>query len=308
MCKIINYNVNLYFLPHYLQAALINLNINYLTEIRLRRGQPVIIQYRGEYNYINGFGITTNRATAIICESAEEILYSAMQGNVYVYSEQLKNGFITVDGGVRIGVAGEYVLQGENVLNIKNISSLNVRIPHDVTGIAQGLHETVFRGGINNTLIFSPPGFGKTTLLRDLARLISKSGKFNVLLFDERNEIAAINGNGGGFDLGGGCDVVRGGNKLTAFSNAIRAMRPDVIMTDEIYGDADFSSVNYAVECGIKVIASTHTTDKNRLKLLPFDTFAELHGIGKEISVYDKNFNFVCNCSSVGRSWDGYIG
>lgn len=300
--------MNLYFLPTEIFSALSNVNLNYLNEIRLRTGQPVIIQYRGEYKYINKYGISSNSANAIICGSAESVLNAAMSGNVYVYSEQLKNGFITVDGGIRIGIAGEYVLQGSEVLTVKRVTSLNIRIPHDVCGAADGLYSAVYDNAIKNTLIFSPAGFGKTTLLRDLARKISRNTNLCVLVFDERNEIAAAGGDGKGYNLGKGCDIVRGGNKLTAFKNSVRVMRPDVIITDELYGDEDIRAVEFAADCGIAVIASTHTIDRQKLKDLPFTLYAELCGIGKEIIVYDKNFDTVCNCSSVGRIGIGDFG
>lgn len=301
MYFLINYSVNLSFLPPEIFAALQNVNLNYLNEIRLRCGQPVIIQYRGEYKYINGYGTTEDMSKALFCRNAEEVLNAAICGNVFVYSEQLKNGFVTLDGGIRVGIAGEYVMQGGEIVTIKRATSLNIRIPHDVYGAADGLFEAVFGETIKNTLIFSPPGFGKTTILRDLARNISKNSSKSVLVFDERNEIAAIGGEGRGFDLGKCCDVVRGGDKETAFKNAIRVMRPEVILTDELYGDGDCQAVKFAVDCGISVIASSHITDRQKLKNLPFDLFAELRGIGKEIVIYDKNFDTVCNCPSVGR-------
>lgn len=297
--------MNLNFLPPEIISSLSNVNHNHLNEIRLRKGQPVIIQYRGEYKYINGYGLSAGAVNALICESAEKILNAAMGGNVYVYSEQLKNGFITVDGGIRIGIAGEYVIQGDEILTVKRVTSLNIRIPHDVVGAADGLFGNICDGTIKNTLIFSPPGFGKTTLLRDLARKISQNTPLSVLIFDERNEIAAVDGDGNGFDLGKGCDIVRGGNKINAFKNSIRVMRPDVIITDELYGKEDINAVKYAVDCGISVIASSHTVDRQKLKELPFDIYAGLQGIGREIVVYDKNFNSVCNCSSVGRIGNG---
>lgn len=299
--------MNLSFLPSEIHSALNNVNINYLNEIRLRSGQAVIIQYRGEYKYINGYGISQSSNNALVCDSAESVLKTAISSNVYVYSEQLKNGFITLDGGIRIGIAGEYVTQGGEILTVKSVTSLNIRIPHDVVGVADGIYSAICGDKIRNTLIYSPPGFGKTTLLRDLARKISKNTELCILIFDERNEIAAMNGDGKGFDLGKGCDVVRGCNKLTAFKNAVRVMRPEVIITDELYGDGDIAAVKYAADCGISVIASSHTVNVAKLKELPFDMYVRLSGIGKEIVVYDKNFDTVCSCSSLGRVGTGNL-
>ena len=157
-------------------------------------------------------------------------------------------------------------------------------------------------------MIFSPPGYGKTTILRDLTRNVSKSGNLNVLIFDERNEISGLDGSGNGFELGKNCDVVRGANKLCAFVNAIRVMSPQVLITDELYGDIDAQAVSYAVECGISVIASSHSVDVHALKTMPFERFVKLTGIGKEAVVYDKNFNFICNCATVGSAGNGGIG
>lgn len=305
MRKIISYIMVLSFLPDKLQAALRNVNFNFINEIRLRNGQPVIIQYKGEYNYINALSLSHSAVNAIYCESAERVLSAAMERSVYAYAEQLKNGFITVNGGVRIGIAGEYVTAAQGNFTVKNVTSLNIRIPHDIIGAADGIYAAISKEQLKNTLIYSRPGYGKTTLLRDIARKISSSTEMNVLVFDERNEIAAANGNGTGFDLGKGCDVIRGANKLTVFANAIRVMRPQVIITDELYGSEDIEAVKYATECGIAVIASSHSIERNTLKDMPFELYVELSGIGDRAVVYDKDFNSIGNYSTLGRARGG---
>lgn len=292
--------MNLFFLPPKIRGALDNLNYNFLTEIRLRCGQPVILEYNGEYKYVNGYGVSDDLARAIVCDDVEKVLVSAMEKSVYAYTEQLKRGFVTVGGGIRMGVCGEYVTQGEQILAVKNVTSLNIRIPHEVVGAADDLYTKTCNDGVHSVLLFSPPGYGKTTILRDFARNLSQKTKLNVLVFDERNEISAMTDSGAGYDLGANCDVIRGADKLTAFSCAIRAMKPNVIITDELYGDNDFNAVRYAADCGIAVIASSHTVDREKLKVLPFDSYIELSGVGRRADIYDKNFNFVCDCSTVG--------
>ena len=284
--------MTLSFLPNDVQSAISHLNYNYLSEIRLRRGQPVIIEYRGEYKYINAFGIAHNQSNLILVKEIEPIILSATNGCIYNFTEQMKSGFITVGHGIRIGIAGEYVTQNGAVSAIKNITSLNIRIPHNIINCADFIFKTIFYDGLHSTLLFSKPGLGKTTMLRDLALSLSKIQKYNILIFDERNEISAISGYDG-YDLGDRVDVVRCYEKKGAIASAIRAMKPQVIITDELYGDCDIEAVRFACDCGITVIASSHICNKEILRKMPFEFFIQLVGIGLDPVIYDKNFNIV---------------
>lgn len=292
--------MNLSFLPVNIKIALDNLNYNYLTEIRLRVGQPVIVGYRGEYSYLGSFGITQRKSSAIVCEPLGVTLGAAMERSVYAYSEQLKNAFITVGGGIRIGICGEYVTENGKIKTVCKPTSLNIRIPHDAAGCAREIYLFLCEKGFQSTVIFSPPGYGKTTILRDFARQTGEKTGINVLVFDERYELSAIENEAGGYDMGMNCDIVRGANKYCGFANAIRAMKPDLIICDELYGDDDFSAVKYASDCGIRVVASTHFAERRKLADLPFDCYIQLTGIGKQAIIYDKNFNIIGNCDTVG--------
>ncbi|MBD5583804.1 MAG: hypothetical protein HDQ88_01855 [Clostridia bacterium] len=286
--------MSLSFLPEEVKSALNHLNINRLTEIRLRRGQPVVIEYDGSYAYLGGLGFTTNIADALKISEVEPILTSATDGCVYGYTEQMKSGFITVGHGVRIGIAGEYVTENGKVNTIRGVTSLNIRIPHDIKGCADYLVDSLFKDGVKSTLIYSKPGLGKTTMLRDIARNLGKNTLKNVLIFDERGEIGAFDGYGDGFDMGT-VDVIRAYSKLGAIVSAIRAMKPDVIITDELYGDEDIKAVQFAVDCSIAVIASSHISDRQILQKMPFEYYAELKGLGVRPDIYDKNFNSYCD-------------
>ena len=293
--------MELTFLPREIYSAVRNLSFNNLTELRLREGQPVSVEYAGAYSYLGPGGVCRLKSGAIICRGVPEILSNAMGGCVYSYAEQLKEGFITPEGGIRIGVAGEYITQNGRIKTIARPTSLNIRIPHCVTGCSQKIFR-LLSDGLKSTLIFSRPGCGKTTILRDLARTISKSMKLNVLVMDVRSEISGA----GTYDLGESTDVVRCGDKLAALESALRAMKPDVIITDELYGDGDFAAVKFARDCGMCVIASSHLCDRQALVRLPFDYFVKLGAIAAEPEIYDKNFNLVCDnraydvCGSAG--------
>ncbi len=284
--------MSLSFLPDEVRVAVSHLNYMRLSEIRLRRGQPVMVEYDGKYSFLGRVGIVANSNDSIKVSDITPVLNAATGGCVYSYTEQMKSGFITVEHGVRIGIAGEYVTEKGVVNTIKNVTSLNIRIPHDIKGCADYLFKTVFSGELKSTLIFSKPGLGKTTILRDIARKLSRTK--NVLIFDERGEIAALDGYGDGFDLGT-VDVVRCYSKLGAISSAIRAMKPDVIITDELYGEEDLKAVRYAADCSITVIASSHVSDAEKLKKTPFEYFVKLKSLGAEPEIYDKNFNSYCN-------------
>lgn len=296
--------MSLSFLPNNVKQALSNLNENYISEIRIRRGQPVIIEYKGEYKYINSLGITDSDRGLITVDAIEPIISSATEGSLYAYVEQMKSGFITVQNGVRIGIAGEYVTCGDCVQSIKNITSLNIRIPHNVIGCADLVYKNIFFNSLHSTLLFSKPGFGKTTMLRDLAIQLCNTRKYNILIFDERNEISAIDGEGNGYNLGDRVDIIRCHNKKSAIPSAIRAMKPQIIITDELYGADDIKAVEYAVNCGIYVIASSHVCNREILKIMPFEFYVELTGVGVKPLLYDKNFNSYSCCNSDDNAGD----
>lgn len=287
--------MSLSFLSEEIKSAISHLNYNRISEIRLRKGQPVIVCYDGNYRFLGRFGLADEKCKALAVEDVSATLNAATGGCVYAFTEQLKNGFITVEHGVRIGIAGEYVTEKGVVNTIKNVTSLNIRVPHDIKGCAEHICSSLYRDGIKSTLIYSKPGMGKTTDLRDIARYLSKDPTCNALVFDERGEIAALDAYGDGYDIGT-VDVVRCFSKMGAISSAIRAMKPDVIITDELYGEEDFKAVRYASDCSIAVIASSHICDRSVLKNTPFEYFVELKSLGGEPVIYDKNFNPVCDC------------
>jgi len=216
-------------------------------ELRLRKDRNIAISLMGRY-----------ADTGIRCQPAwiDEIVLKASRFSIYTVNEQLKAGFIAVKGGVRIGVCGEVVPDGEGIKTIKNITSLNIRNPHETIGCSDPVSSKCFNGKLHSTLIISKPGAGKTTLIRDLCRSLSQKN-LNVLVLDERGEISGEAEGGFQFDVGSS-DVMLYCSKRFGFSFGVRSMRPDVILCDELKGEEDCDAVFEALSCGVCVVATIH--------------------------------------------------
>lgn len=234
-----------------------------ITEIRLRAGKPAVV-----YDKNKPFKLLNAGGTSAYISSKDDLNYilgKASGHSMYAINDSLIKGYLSFDGGIRIGVCGEGVTDGSNLTALKNISSMTVRIPHQIFGCADGVIERITSDGFRNTLIISPPCGGKTTMLREIARLTSNGGK-NVLIIDERNELSAPLNGVPALDVGVNTDVICGVPKLIAYENTIRAMNPDVIITDEIYTAAEAESLLQAVRSGVKVAASMHADSAEKLK------------------------------------------
>ena len=263
------------FLAPRLKNALRAVNANLLYELRVRADKPLRINFNGEFCYLGTDGITDKASKALLptSEEVEETLFAASEYSVYAVENQLKCGFVTGREGERIGVAGTFVYDGNGVLSIHSVTSLCIRIPHAIIGCAEEIYRKCFEQEICSILILAPPGEGKTTILRDLSRLIGERFKLNILVSDERGELSAG-------DLGDTSDIVRFADKLTAFTAGIRAMRPDVIVTDELLPE-DYAAVRRAREGGIHVLASAHLKKYDDVPDKLFDRYVILNGLGK---------------------------
>lgn len=220
-----------------------------IEEIRLRCGQKIQLRCGSRERMINH---------VVEYEELKKILNRLLQFSYYAYEEDLAKGFITIQGGHRIGICGRTVSKKGEAGVIREVSSVNVRFAKEVKGCSSKVLPKIFKGRtLLNTLIISPPGCGKTTLLRDIARALSEY-RMNVAICDERTEIAGMHNGKASFDLGPRCDVLDGCLKSEGLPILIRAMAPDVIITDEIGMKEDISPIMQCLTSGVKLITSVH--------------------------------------------------
>lgn len=270
-----------------------------VTELRLCRNKPVLISTDGIttllYDRLGNKVVFTNRMMDFTVDKLTG-------GSLYSVNQYIKDGFVTLRGGHRVGICGTAVTKDENISHIKHISALCFRVAREVKGCAVSLKEELLSGdSMCNLLITSPPGCGKTTVLRDLCRLIANGelpiGIRRVGIADERGEIAASAFGEPTFDVGVASFVCDGYPKSTAMMSMLRSMCPDVIATDEIGTKADFAGIESAIRCGVSIIATAHSGGMADLKrrfgelLRSFDKIICLKDRGKVSRIFRRMSN-----------------
>lgn len=205
----------------------------------------------------NGREISLNDSDMVTPEVLEDTLNRLLNYSYYAYEDELSNGYITIEGGHRVGICGRVTLRDDKVHLIKEVSSLNIRRSREIIGAAKNVIPFIDDNGLSNTLIISPPKCGKTTILRDIARCLSNKG-YRVGICDERSEIAGSYNGVSPYDLGPRTDVLDGCPKAQGIIMLIRSMSPDVIITDEIGKKDDAKAIEAALCSGIKIITSIH--------------------------------------------------
>ncbi|NLW92871.1 MAG: stage III sporulation protein AA [Syntrophomonadaceae bacterium] len=250
-----------------------------LEEIRVRYGQPLLIRCGDEDWTVKPSGQAT-RDIHLGYRVNEEDIYrtiaSISDNSLYAFEEDIRRGFITIPGGHRVGLAGSVIAEGDEVKNMKYFSGICFRVARQIPGAASGIFKEMCdagNGDLVNTLIISPPRCGKTTILRDLALQIS-SGKGrapeNVVLVDERSELAGCFRGVPQLNVGPQTDVLDACPKAVGMMMAIRSLSPRVIICDEIGRQEDYIAVQECINAGVKVICSVHAGSDDELRRRPF--------------------------------------
>jgi len=255
------------FLPAPLPALILGLGeetLERVEEIRLRAGKPLVVHAGWATRIFDGKSMPVHHVSR---EEINGVLLLATEHSLYARDEELRRGYLSLPGGHRAGFAGRTVLSGDTVKLLRDICSINIRVARQVRGAARGLlaqlyHQVEKRA--RHTLVVSPPRAGKTTLLRDLARLFADgdpgSGRpaFRVGIVDERSEIAGCFAGEPQLDVGLHSDVLDGCPKAEGMMMLVRSMSPQVVVTDELGRQEDVRAVEEVINSGAALLASAH--------------------------------------------------
>ncbi|MDD6331009.1 MAG: stage III sporulation protein AA [Clostridium sp.] len=283
-----------------------------LQEIRLRVWEPLLVIYDNREFFVgeNGKLNTSMNDTYLVKpEDIRSTLDFISKYSLYAYEDEIRQGFITIQGGHRVGMAGKVVMDARGIRTIRHISFLNIRLSHQVKGCGTGLLPYIIdETGVHHTLIISPPRCGKTTLLRDLIRLLSdgtaKYPGITVGVVDERSEIGACYQGIPQNDLGRRTDILDCCPKAYGMLMLIRSMSPSVVAVDEIGSREDIEAIEYVINAGCSILATVHGNSIEDIRNKPvlrrlveeriFERYVVLNnkgGIGRIERIFDAQGN-----------------
>ena len=250
-------------------------------ELRLRAGRPPSVRRAG--------GERELELAAVTAQELREILSRAARYSVHSYAESLKHGYITLAGGHRLGICGTAAEENGQVIGVRGLSSVNLRIARQITDVAAQIAPWIGEDAPQSVLLLSPPGFGKTTLLREWVRMISDRG-YTVAIADERSEVAALADGVPQFAVGRCTDVLENCTKKQAALMLLKTMSPALLAFDEITAPEDVEAVSLCAHCGTAVIASAHAADVDDLWQRPlYRALLELHVFGYAVVIERKD-------------------
>lgn len=255
-----------------------------LYEIRIRVGRPLFLCYAKREFFLQCGNGTPYLVTR---QDLKECLEYISGYSLYAYEEEIKQGYISIQGGHRVGVTGKVILENDKIKGMKDIFCMNIRFAHQILGCADECMKYVRKeNGICHTLIISPPRCGKTTILRDMIRQISNGTEqfpgMTVGVVDERSELAGCYQGVPQNDLGMRTDILDACPKSLGMQMLIRSMSPRVVAVDELGKEEDFRAVESVIHCGCKLIATAHGNSLEDVLKQPF--FQKL----KEMQVFER--------------------
>ena len=286
------------------------LDFEKLEEIRLRIDQPLIVEYENVEMLLPSKARNKHIVTK---EEIRETMDYICKYSLYAYEQELKQGFVTIEGGHRAGVMGKVILENNRVKNLQYISSVNIRVAHEIIGCADSIMQYITKNReVCHTLIISPPRCGKTTLIRDIIRQISDGNQYvrgcTVGVVDERSELGGCYLGVAQNHLGMRTDILDCCPKAEGMIMLIRSMAPHVLAIDEIGTSEDVHAVEYAMQCGCKLIASVHGMDMEEASQKPvlgdlirkrrFERYVILenkHHPGEIKTIYDERGSLLCS-------------
>lgn len=257
-------------------------------ELRFRVGQPVQIRTaNGELLLRDQPPFTENEA--------KTMLETICDHSVYAREQELTSGFVTMPGGVRVGLSGAPIFEDGRIVRLTSVSGFNIRIPRQVIGCAEPFIRRLTEGGrVRSAVIASPPRVGKTTFLRDCIRCFSDGigvRAQTVAVADERNELTGSVNGAACLNVGARTDAMIGVPKSVSIPLLVRSMAPDVIVTDELFGEADISAVAEAAKYGVAVLASVHAASASELAAKRWLVDALLGGVLARVFILKRSVN-----------------